>query len=1020
DAGLEIVAPQEGSYCAVHFCESCRDWFAASLPNVSFEDVAREMQGDEAKATEISDAINGDADADEANGGEDEETLNVAAYQHEEIGTWIQDEFDLLSYTDVASITGKTPAQNKLKPIKRKAPTGNIETRYPFATRKFPRLLVFTKQSSALNADIAKPCPRKFASQGSMILGAMRKADAASSGVGSWCRLHCLDDDSVQPGFAPPPDRNNPMVSPAATKQKIVATPPSASGQPASGVTEIVPFTGTDSGDSVEFIGGQTASESMGTDSQAELAIALTESKNDSLAAMHWPTLTKPRKVEHLQVVKSPTGTVQHWIERSPLEEVQLGDGKQRERNQLDILKRKVSTSELNQIENHWKLIDAAKDTWTHHLMEATPTRMDEIGRAIRKSGYSLTPACQLNFLHVHYSRAWDAPIESSDTARYIGDIMSLLRLWRTTDEKFDHAKPCLGAVDMSDSQCNEYFLNYVVDRIATLFLADETKAALAVELCSSLLKAWELPEEDAIISRARCETLVAIKRVASVVVFLDDMGSALQEDMHGVFDDVLELESQRHQSRHPTIFSVTGAALASSLYWGSKLEKGANNAKKMKEISTAEIAKLLKLVDMVPKIEVEMDGTGAARKYEGEVVAKVVDASRRLVGMARDIPQTDAEERDRIMVLFTAFAEVISLCSRVCAQSESIKVALMTFKTARGNFTADLKFAALRDSMDKFLANACEGLGVNVFHALSELRGQELPIDIGDKLSKCVELLLSSGLLFDKECMCPQWLGIIEGMRHVQSSGLSEKWKPVLTVLAAWKATCDCVKTIRKLGAEPESRILQKSFAGCLQDLQTAEHKFRVSLEKPAVKELLPEDADQTLQTYGGDFTSCLKGHAEAHVAFLGKVAKASSDVLTTMVRDVGMEQLMDAISTDTVNGAMTKNSDYLDEFSFESSIVAIRKMIKAWLEDHEVFEEAANANGSTAADDSDFPSVLKMVSTRLLVASVLKVSRAYPDRFARREAMLKVQSAIREVKLTPSCLGEHVLAAYKSALNI
>eukprot|EP00959_Pyramimonas_sp_CCMP1952_P143209 2998298-Pyramimonas_sp.AAC.1 len=99
------------------------------------------MQGDEAKATEISDAINGDADADEANGGEDEETLNVAAYQHEEIGTWIQDEFDLLSYTDVASITGKTPAQNKLKPIKRQAPTGKIETRNPFATRKFPRLL---------------------------------------------------------------------------------------------------------------------------------------------------------------------------------------------------------------------------------------------------------------------------------------------------------------------------------------------------------------------------------------------------------------------------------------------------------------------------------------------------------------------------------------------------------------------------------------------------------------------------------------------------------------------------------------------------------------------------------------------------------------------------------------------------------------------------------------------------------------------------------------------------------------
>ncbi|CAK0829502.1 unnamed protein product, partial [Prorocentrum cordatum] len=326
-----------GSYCAVHFCESCRDWFAASLPNVSFEDAARERQGGEPEAAEISDALEGDADV--VDGGEDGETLNVAAYQREEIGFWIQDEFDLLSYTDVASITGKTPARNKLEPIGRNAPAGKAETRYPFATRKFHRLLVFTKQSSALRADVAKPRPNKFASRRSMILEAMRKADVASS---------------------------------------------------ASGATEIAPFAGAGSGDSVEFVGGQTASEGISADSQAELPIALAECKNDSLAAMFWPTLTKPRKVEHLQVAKSPAGTVHHWIERSPLEEVQLGDGKQRERNQLDILKRKVSTSELNQIENKWELIDAAKDTWTHHLMEATPARMDEIGRTILMSGYSL------------------------------------------------------------------------------------------------------------------------------------------------------------------------------------------------------------------------------------------------------------------------------------------------------------------------------------------------------------------------------------------------------------------------------------------------------------------------------------------------------------------------------------------------------------------------------------------------------------------------------------------------------
>eukprot|EP00959_Pyramimonas_sp_CCMP1952_P106051 2217271-Pyramimonas_sp.AAC.1 len=100
--------------------------------------------------------------------------------------------------------------------------------------------------------------------------------------------------------------------------------------------------------------------------------------------------------------------------------------------------------------------------------------------------------------------------------------------------------------------------------------------------------------------------------------------------------------------------------------------------------------------------------------------------------------------------------------------------------------------------------------------------------------------------------------------------------------------------------------------------------HKFRVSFEKPVVKELLLEDADQTLQTYGCDFTTCLTERAEARAAFPGKVAKASADVLTAMVRDAGAGELAGALATDAVNGAMSKNSDYLDEFSFESAVAA------------------------------------------------------------------------------------------------
>ena len=102
-------------YSSVFFCESCRDWFSEHLPNMLHEDVARDMQMDEARAKEISEAIacEGDEAADD-----DDSEPTLSAYGHDEIGTWIQDEFDLLTYTDVVANTGKTPQQCKLKPMK--------------------------------------------------------------------------------------------------------------------------------------------------------------------------------------------------------------------------------------------------------------------------------------------------------------------------------------------------------------------------------------------------------------------------------------------------------------------------------------------------------------------------------------------------------------------------------------------------------------------------------------------------------------------------------------------------------------------------------------------------------------------------------------------------------------------------------------------------------------------------------------------------------------------------------------
>eukprot|EP00959_Pyramimonas_sp_CCMP1952_P393171 8238060-Pyramimonas_sp.AAC.1 len=67
---------------------------------MSLEDVARDMQNDEGKAKEITEAIACQGDeADDDDGDGSEPTLS--AYVHDEIGAWIQDEFDLLTYTDV-------------------------------------------------------------------------------------------------------------------------------------------------------------------------------------------------------------------------------------------------------------------------------------------------------------------------------------------------------------------------------------------------------------------------------------------------------------------------------------------------------------------------------------------------------------------------------------------------------------------------------------------------------------------------------------------------------------------------------------------------------------------------------------------------------------------------------------------------------------------------------------------------------------------------------------------------------
>eukprot|EP00959_Pyramimonas_sp_CCMP1952_P091129 1907564-Pyramimonas_sp.AAC.1 len=70
------------------------------------------------------------------------------------LGTIIQDEFDLLTYSDVVQLLNKTPKAANLKPVRRVLRNGRCEVRHPFAARKFPKLIVYTEQSTAVRKTI--------------------------------------------------------------------------------------------------------------------------------------------------------------------------------------------------------------------------------------------------------------------------------------------------------------------------------------------------------------------------------------------------------------------------------------------------------------------------------------------------------------------------------------------------------------------------------------------------------------------------------------------------------------------------------------------------------------------------------------------------------------------------------------------------------------------------------------------------------------------------------------------------
>ncbi len=81
-----------------------------------------------------------------------------------------------------------------------------------------------------------------------------------------------------------------------------------------------------------------------------------------------------------------------------------LGDGKQRERNQLDMLKSKVSGCDKTKITTHCELISMAKETWPKTLLKPSWERK-RIHRPhehqARPEMDPVRPAAPLSLIHI-------------------------------------------------------------------------------------------------------------------------------------------------------------------------------------------------------------------------------------------------------------------------------------------------------------------------------------------------------------------------------------------------------------------------------------------------------------------------------------------------------------------------------------------------------------------------------------------------------------------------------------------
>ena len=426
------------------------------LPSCTLVSVLQDMANDSLVAKEISDGRQGllpNEDQPETSTSTSNLGAMLLAHENSEVGTWIQDEFDLLNFQEVVHETEQTPAAMKLKPLKRMRPNGQYEVRYAFPAQKYPKLLVFSKQSGTAQTSLFADGESRlaFRQQPRMLLEGYRNNVRKDTNVGNWCRLASLEEINERGiGHRDFPKKSSPREGESTPRR------PAGDNQPEEESQSVV----FDPDQEMEATGTKTGSKkSSASSSVLELAsgemITLDDYKNSlpGLDAILYP-FKKQQKIEAYQVVTASAGTLEHWIERSCIEEAMMGDGKARELNQIKIHLPKDNGGIGNA---HIELVQKAVQTWKPTLVTLKREKRDEIVKHLQLAKVNWVPTTQLNFVVYKIMESLmelsKEGLLASTRSDSIKTFCSVSMPWRQVDSEFSPDSPALPTCDINDRQ---------------------------------------------------------------------------------------------------------------------------------------------------------------------------------------------------------------------------------------------------------------------------------------------------------------------------------------------------------------------------------------------------------------------------------------------------------------------------------------------------------------------------------------------------------------------------------------